>query len=236
VEDVPNRWLGFSVTGFYNDITDHIRSVYDRNIVIGQELVFVPPGPLDPDLQLICEATGYIYAQCNPEGGYDLVDKTAPLYRKQNLNDVKTAGLEARVRLQPHRLLSIDLGYTFQQTHVNDPIVEVSELPNEAPNMIDTLVSLTVPRLDTVFTVQTRWRDRALKETSGTGSIGFATTDKSDPSVLLDMRILQPIGKRFALYADFLNLTDTRVVDSYVVRGRTFFGGVRANFSGAELW
>lgn len=237
VELVPNRWLGLSVTGFYNDITDHIRSTYMGDIVkIGEELVPVPPPPLDDDLALICEAVGYVYAECNPEGGFDIVPILRPLYQKQNLDDVKTRGLEARVRLQPHRLLSVDLAYTYLNTHVADSNIDVSELPNEAPNVVDTLVALTLPRLDTILTVQTRWRDRALTEKSGTGGLGFASTEKSDPSVQVDMRMLQPIGKRFALYADFHNLTDNRVVDSYVVRGRTFFGGVRANFSGAELW
>jgi outer membrane receptor for ferrienterochelin and colicins len=237
-EAVANRWLGFSVTGFYNDITDHIRSTYDRNIPIGEELVYFPPGPIDPDpeLELICEAAGNVYPECNPEGSYRPVPITAPLYRKQNLDDVKTAGLEARVRLQPHRLLAVDIGYTYLNTHVKDTNIDLSELPNEAPNMVDTIVSLTVPRFDSVLTVQTRWRDRALTETSGTGGLGFGSTEKSDPSVQLDMRILQPIGERFALYFDGLNLTNTRVVDSYVVRGRTFFGGVRANFNGSELW
>ena len=149
---------------------------------------------------------------------------------------MKTRGLEARVRLKPHPLLAIDVGYTYLNTHVKDSNVDLSELPNEAPNMVDTLVSLKLPRLDSVLTLQTRWRDRALTETSGTGGLGFGSTQKSDPSVQLDMRILQPIGERFALYADCLNLTNTRVVDSYVVRGRTFFGGVRANFDASELW
>jgi outer membrane receptor protein involved in Fe transport len=236
MELVPNRWVGLSVTGFYNDIKDHIRSTYAGNIPIGEELVYVPPPPLDPDLVLICEATNNYYAECNPEGGYQPVPITSPLYRRQNLDDVQTRGFEARVRLQPHRLLAIDVAYTFQNTHVADSNIDLSELPNEAPNMVDTLVSLTLPRLDTTLTVQTRWRDRALTETSGTGGLGFGSTAKSDPSVQLDMRMLQPIGKRFALYADFHNLTDTRVVDSYVVRGRSFFAGVRANFDGTELW
>jgi outer membrane receptor protein involved in Fe transport len=113
---------------------------------------------------------------------------------------------------------------------VNDSNVQLDELPNEPPHVVDTLVQVTLPKIETSLTVQTRWRDAAATETSGTGLLGFGSPDRSDPSVQVDLRLSQPIGKHFALYADLYNVSDTRVVDSYVVRGRSFFAGVRAGW------
>jgi outer membrane receptor protein involved in Fe transport len=235
-ELVANRWVGLSVTGFYNDIHDHIRSTFAGSIQTGTEVIVVPPPPLDPDLELICQATNDFYPECHPEGGTAEVPIFAPLFRKQNLDDVTTRGIETRLHLQPHKLLAIEVGYTFQNTKVKDSTIQLTELPNEPPHMVDTLVALTLPRLDTTLTVQTRWRDSAVTETSGTGGLGFGSPEESDPSVMVDLRLLQPVWRSFSVYADLYNVTDTRVVDSYAVRGRTFFAGVRANFSGGELW
>ena len=206
----------------------------DGRIQTGTQVIVVPPPPLDPDLALICQATNNFYPECNPEGGTAVVPKFAQLYRKQNLNEVLTRGVETRVRLQPHRRVAFEVAYTFQNTHVSDDEIEISELPNEPPHVVDTLVSVIVPRLESTLTVQTRWRGSAVTETSGTGGYGFVSPHKSDPSVQLDLRMLQPIRGRFELYADFYNLTDTRVVDSYVVRGRSFFFGVRASLGGGD--
>jgi hypothetical protein len=41
---------------------------------------------------------------------------------------------------------------------------------------------------------------------------------------------VQPLRSGLELYADLLNVGDERVVDSYVVRGRTLFVGLRGAF------
>ena len=75
-----------------------------------------------------------------------------------------------------------------------------------------------------------RWRSSALIEGSGTGLLSFAQADRSDPSFTLDLRLIQPISDGYSFYGDLYNATDNRVVDSYVVRGRSFFVGARAVF------
>jgi outer membrane receptor for ferrienterochelin and colicin len=231
MELVPTAWLGLSVTGFHNDIQDHIRSTFDGEYVqTGTDVIVVPPPPLDPDLELICAATGYVYPECNPEGGILEQPRFAPLFEKMNLDDVTTRGIEVRLRWQPHRRIRFEAAYTLLDTRVRDSNVDIDELPNEPPHMVDTLIALTLPRLETQLTVQTRWRDAAPTETSGTGGLGFASPDRSDPSVQVDLRLAQPLTRRISVYGDLYNVTDTRVVDSYVVRGRSFFVGLRGSF------
>jgi outer membrane receptor for ferrienterochelin and colicin len=198
--------------------------------VLGTRQIYVPPPPLNPDLLLICEASGYVYPECFPEGGYIDEDITRPLFRKQNLDDVWTAGIETRLRWQPHRLVAFEAAYTYQKTRVSDSNIDIDELPNEPAHVVDTFLSLTAPRIDTVLTVQTRWRDTAATETSGTGLLGFASPDRSDPSVVVDLRLLQPLYEGISLFVDVYNVSDTRIVDSYVVRGRSFLVGLRGSF------
>jgi len=77
-------------------------------------------------------------------------------------------------------------------------------------------------------------RDRALVEQSGTGLLSFATGEESNTSFEMDLRLLQPleswIGRKVDLFFDLNNVTDTRVIDSLAVRGRSFFVGVQGTF------
>ena len=88
-----------------------------------------------------------------------------------------------------------------------------------------------LPRAETRIAVEAEWRDRAIIETSGTGLLGFSDpATLSEPAFLLNLRIAQPVWRRVEIFFDARNLTDERTIDSYPIRGRTFFLGVRATF------
>jgi outer membrane receptor for ferrienterochelin and colicin len=154
----------------------------------------------------------------------------APLYRKENLSRVHTEGAELRGRWRPHRLADLELAYTYLHTSVSDPDTTLSELPNEPEHVVDAIASFEVPVWRTRLTAQARWRGEALTETSGTGLPGFGSFEESDPSLIVDLRVAQPIGRGFEAYVDVFNVGDERVVDSYVVRGRSFLVGLRARW------
>lgn len=228
-EAVPLRWMSLSVIGFHHDIDDHIRSSFVGSLPIGTEVVDAAPGSnARPGLGLICSATGNYFPECN--GGSLTVPVNAPLFRKNNLDRVRTSGIETRVHVRPHPLCELEVGYTFQNSEVRDSNVALDELPNEPHHVVDLRLELEAPRKGTRLTTQARFRSAALTETSGTGGLGFGSPEKSQPSWTVDLRLEQPIGARAAIYADVYNISDQRVVDSYIVRGRTFFLGVRASF------
>lgn len=157
--------------------------------------------------------------------------RPASLYRKTNLDEVTTQGVEARARFRPHRRIELEAAYTYLDTKVSDGTCPIDELPNEPHHVVDLLAGVELPRLRTRIAALGRWRGEALVERSGTGSCGFASLEESDPSFVVDLRLVQPIGAtRFELYADLFNVGDERIVDSYVVRGRTLFVGLRGRF------
>jgi outer membrane receptor for ferrienterochelin and colicins len=153
-----------------------------------------------------------------------------PLYRKQNLDDVRTRGVEARLLLRPHARFDLSLGYTFMDSEVVDSDVDLDELPNTPRNSADLSTTLRLPRTETALTLNARWRGEAVSETSGTGLLGFGSPEETKPSWVFDLRVLQPVRSWLDLYVDLDNLGDERVVDSYPVRGRTVFVGLRARF------
>jgi len=208
VELSPHSAVALSVVGFANQMHDLIRSVPNGSIPIGTRTVVV----------------------CRPVCIPVEVPILAPLFQKENLDDASSYGVETRARWQPHPRVDLQLGYTWLHTQVEDSTVDIDELPNEPHHVFDALVGVTVPWSETTLTAQARWRGRALTETSGTGLLSFASTEMSDPSWIVDLRIVQPLRWGIELYADVLNVNDERVVDSYVVRGRSFFGGLRARF------
>jgi outer membrane receptor for ferrienterochelin and colicins len=157
-----------------------------------------------------------------------------PVFRKQNLDELRTRGVETRVLLRPHARFDFSLGYTYTDTELVDSDLGLDELPNTPRNVFDATSTLTLPRTETAVTVQARWRDRALTETLGTGGLGFGSPAKSEPSLFIDVRVLQPLRPGIDLYVDLDNLGDQRVEDSYPVRGRTFFVGLRARFDTTE--
>jgi outer membrane receptor for ferrienterochelin and colicins len=207
-ELAPLENLSFAVTGFHNRMRDLIRSRPAGSIQTGTETVTV----------------------CRPICVPVEVPILAPLYRKENLSRVHTEGAELRGRWRPHRLVDFELAYTYLHTSVSDPDTTLSELPNEPEHVVDAIASFEVPVWRTRLTAQARWRGEALTETSGTGLPGFGSFEESDPSLIVDLRVAQPIGRGFEAYVDVFNVGDERVVDSYVVRGRSFLVGLRARW------
>lgn len=214
LEAAPIAALSLAVTGFWNEIEDHIRSTLCR----------------DPAL---CEADGSITIGFDEPiaPGFPPTPIRSPLFVKTNLARVETRGVETRLRWKPHRRVELELAYTWLETEVEDETITITELPNEPEHVVDALVGVELPRTGTRLAALARWRGRALVEASGTGLVSFASLDESDPSWVVDLRLAQPLGgSGLELYADLFNVTDQRVVDSYVVRGRTWFVGLRGRF------
>jgi outer membrane receptor for ferrienterochelin and colicins len=239
-EFTPYKWVSLSAVGFWNDIDDHIRSVTAGSFVYGSETRTVQVPAIDrPGLDLICELTGNFFPECALLGATisQVVtgDLSAQLFRKQNLDSVRTRGVEARLELRPWRFFELHLGYTYMATRVIDStLIDLDELPNEPHHVVDGRVRLEAPETETALVVRARWRDRALVERSGTGLLGFTQPEYSDPSLIVDARLAQPLGENFEVYVDGYNLTDEEVVDSIAVRGRGFLVGVRIRYGGGK--
>lgn len=133
-------------------------------------------------------------------------------------------------------LIELRLGYTWNRSLIEDSNLEPVDdrLPNSPEHVANGAITLTAPRFGTTLTARGQWRDRAVIEPTGTGSISFATRDESNTSFELDMRLRQPLeqwlGHKLELFTDVQNVTDNRVIDSNVVRGRSFLIGLRGNF------
>lgn len=214
LEAAPVAAVSLAVTAFWNEIDDHIRSTLCRDA-------------------RLCRSDGTILTGFDdPIGpGFPPTPRFSPLFVKTNLARVETRGVEGRLRWQPHRRIDLELAYTWLETEVEDETVTIPELPNEPEHVVDGLVGVELPWTGTRLAALARWRGEALTETSGTGGLGFASLEESDPSLVVDLRLVQPLGPSgFELYADLFNATDERVVDSYVVRGRTWFVGLRGRF------
>ena len=240
----PLRFASVSVTGFWNDFDDSIRSVLDGTVVVGSNTAgggdgLLPP-EIDSDFRQLCEdpLVSFRLPGCERfsdgggTGGGGATPIPSNLFRKQNLDSVRTRGVEVRLDLRPHPRVELELGYTLLDTEVRDSDrPELVELPNEPKNVIDARLYVTVPRSETSFAIEAEWRDRAIIETSGTGLLGFADpATLSEPAFLLNVRIAQPVWRNVEVFLDARNLTDERIIDSYPIRGRTFFLGVRASF------
>ena len=139
-------------------------------------------------------------------------------------------GVETRVLLRPHHALGSLARVHVHDTKVVDSDLTLDELPNAPRHAVDVATTVRLPRTETALTLEARWRDHAASETSGTGLLGFGSEEETPASWVFDMRVLQPIRRGIDLYVDLDNIGDERVVDSYPVRGRTFFVGIRARF------
>lgn len=227
-ELLPAPWVSLSSTYFYNDIRDLIRSVLAGSVQTGENVIpaFVPLG-FDPD---VCSLVGSeSLPECQGLQGAITVPITSPLFRKTNLNHVRTQGVETQLVLRPHPRLSLQAAYTFLLTSLEDPLLAgIDQLPNEPAHVVDLEASFRVPGTETLITPRARFRSRALTETSGTGLSSFVSGVYSEPSWVADLRVTQPVGDRYAVYFDLRNFTNTPVVDSYQIRGMNFFFGVRA--------
>jgi len=242
VEWTPRTWLSFSTVGFWNDIEDHIRSTQPEEgglVTVGfEERLVTVPDDIRPGLAFICREVAPPPPVCDAltsgKPQTVLTPDTRTLFRKTNLDTVTTRGFETRMELRPHRRFELQLGYTWLDTEVIDSnLQDLDQLPNEPHHTVDALTRVTAPWIETDFTLQARWRGRAVIETSGTGLLSFAQFEKSDDSLFLDLRVSRPVpGLAAEIYADFRNLTNQRVEDSNVVRGRTWFLGFRMRFGG----
>jgi outer membrane receptor protein involved in Fe transport len=227
VEAAVHERVTLAATAFHNDIEDHIRSLLAGSIHTRTELR--NPPPLTPEQEDLCERFGQALPICSRDPV--AVPIFANLFVKRNLDEVRTRGVETRLRVRPHDRVDLELAWTWLRTEVNDAGAALDELPNEPEHVVDALLGVELPWTRTRVAALARWRGPALTETSGTGSFGFVSLEKSDPSLILDLRLVQPLGDRgLELYADLFNATDERVVDSYVVRGRTVFVGLRGRF------
>jgi outer membrane receptor protein involved in Fe transport len=221
VETNPTRWLSTTVTGFYSETSDYIRASYGgRDIQVGEEVI--PANPVLCNLGILIWCTDRV----SPV--------TSPVFDNANLDDLVSYGIESRVEFRPHALVRLQLGYTWNRSLVEDSNVQADELPNSPEHVANGVVTLTAPRVHTVLTARGQWRDRALIERSGTGLVGFATGEDSNTSFELDLRLRQPLESWLRLpletFVDVQNVTDNRVIDSYVVRGRSFLIGLRGRF------
>lgn len=241
LEWTPRSWVSFSTVGFWNDIEDHIRSTRPPDgglITVGfEERLVTVPEDIRPGLAFICRDAMPPPPICDVlESGVPQTVQspvTRALFRKQNLDTVTTRGFETRIELRPHHRFDLQLGYTWLDTKVVDSnLVGLTELPNEPHHTVDVLTRVTAPWVETDLILQARWRGRALIESSGTGLLGFTTANRSDDSLFLDLRVSRAITPSVEVHADVRNLTDERVEDSNVVRGRTWFLGLRMRFGG----
>jgi outer membrane receptor protein involved in Fe transport len=124
----------------------------------------------------------------------------------------------------------LSAGWTLLDTQVDSAeFPDLHELPNSPRHTLDFQWRFALPPFDTGIGVAARWRGEALTETSGTGLYSFSSGEESRSTWIVDLRITQPITPRLELYADLENLGDQQVLDSYQIRGRTFFLGVRGN-------
>jgi outer membrane receptor protein involved in Fe transport len=222
VELEPARDVALSATLFWNHIDDMIRSGLAGSIQTGTSTI-----TFTRDLE-VCQLAPSL-PQCAPVTVE--VPVTAPLFRKQNLDRVETQGLELLARWRPVDRVEFSLGYTLLETEVDSPtLVGLDELPNSPRHTLDLQTHVRAPRSDTTLTLAARWRDEALVEGSGTGLVTFAEGETSDPSWVVDARLSQPLFGRYEAYLDVLNAFDQRTQDSYEIRGRTLFLGVRGSF------
>jgi outer membrane receptor for ferrienterochelin and colicins len=245
IEWTPARWLNFASTGFYNDIDDHIRSRPAGQIQVGTRTRTVEP---DPALEAICEAQAMFFPpeDWTPEcvaffAGVPITVEEPILsnvFEKANLDSVRTWGVEVQLRLRPWSYAELAVDYTWLRTHVEDPDIDIDELPNEAEHAASVRAVLTSPWYDTSLTTALRYRSGVIPERSGTGLLTFVdSSDRTDPSYQLDFRLTQPIAQPWfaglRVYVDALNVTDERREDSYAIRGRSFVAGISGTFEEA---
>ncbi len=210
--------LFVSATFFSNVVDDYIRSAIAGSIQTG-ELPGSTPDPL-PDICAFLPTD----PSCLPSAPIPIL---APLFQKTNLDKLRTRGVEAQIRYRPHSLLELRAGYGYLTTQVDSPtLIDLDELPNEPRHTVDLDATFTLSRLDTTVLTRARWRDGALVEASGTGLASFSSGNHSHPSWIVDMRVRQPLSEGLSVYLDLRNLTNTKAVDSYEVRGFTVFAGV----------
>ena len=160
------------------------------------------------------------------------------VYKKVNLDSVRTRGAEVRMNLRPYDPWSLELevGYTYLDTDVNDRArPTLKQLPNEPNNVVDARLFFVIPRALTSFAFSAQWRDRAIIENSGTGSPRLrrrhhALRPRLPPRPAHRAAAPEVDGTSRCTWTPGTSRTRA-IIDSYAVRGRTFFVGVRANWN-----
>ena len=141
--------------------------------------------------------------------------------------------VEGQIFWRPLDWALVRAGYTLMDTHVDsEAIPDLEQLPNEPEHTVDLELRLRGHRLsrflgEPELSTVARFRGPALRETSGTGLAGFTSTEHTSSSWVVDMRFELPIAEVVTFNFDVRNLTDEMTVDSYEIRGRTFFAGLR---------
>jgi outer membrane receptor for ferrienterochelin and colicins len=224
----PERVVQLGAALFGNRVEDHIRSVFAGDVRIGTRR-YTRTRPSDDPL---CRHLPPDHPRCVVVE--EVVEPvTRSLFRKANLDRLRTRGLEAQILLRPAPELSLRLGYTFLRTRVQSPLLLVDELPNEPRHTFDLEGMATLPYLDTELALRARWRDEAIPERSGTGLVSFQDPlARTDRSWILDLRLRQPLRENLELYVDLLNLTDEKSVDSYEIRPRRIAVGATLRLNG----
>jgi len=220
LESNPARWLSGTVSGFYNEVDDFIRSqARSQQIVIREEIRFADP--------TLCRLTG---ERCTDE----IEQIFRNVFERSNLDELKSWGVEARLQLRPRDWLELNLGYTWLRTEIESDTLLLDELPNSPRHIANGKLVLRAKDWGTTVTVRASWRDRAFVERTGTGIASFTTTDRSRDSFDVDARLRQSlehlVGADITIFAQANNLTDNRVVDSYRVRGRSFVAGAEVRW------
>lgn len=226
IEANPWRAVSASVVGFYSQTTDRIRAFNNGNsVLIGTTVI-----PANAALCALGSSNPAFLIWCSDR----VAEDRSAIFENRNLDDFEAYGVEVRVELRPSEWVELNLGYTWNRNLVTDSNVDLDELPNAPRHIASARLRLTAPVFGTVLTARGQWRDEAIVETSGTGLLSFAGNRKSDPSFDVDLRVLQPLDRwlhqRMDLFVDARNVTDNRVIDSNVVRGRSFLAGLKWNF------
>jgi outer membrane receptor for ferrienterochelin and colicins len=248
----PLDWMSVASTGFYNDIDDYIRSQFERELVLGRETRLFFPEDLGPEEVTICETQRMFFPdqpelwtpECAAYFAGEPIEREvlikAPLFVKQNLDSVRTWGVESQLRLRVSSYAQISLAYTWLKTKVVQSNIDIDELPNEPEHTVGARVVLKSPWWDTQLATALRWSSGVIPEGSGTGLLSFADpSQKTDPSYQLDFRLAQPVYDTFffhtiRLHFDAMNVTDERRQDSYAIRGRSFIAGISGEFGSAR--
>ncbi len=235
----PADWLSVATAGYYNDLDDHIRSARDGEIPTGTITRLIDP-TFREGLATICEAQALFFPpeqwtpDCvsffNAEPVLATFPRTANLFRKTNLDEVRTWGVESQLRIG-FRYARLLVDYTWLRTDVEDSNVDADELPNEPKHSVSGRLILTVPGIETQLSAAARWRSGVIPEGSGTGSLSFAdASERTNPSYSIDLQAVQPIQSWLNLYFNVENVTDEDREDSYAARGRTWYVGIRGTF------
>lgn len=233
-EIAPLPDLAWSATAYWNEIDGLIRSLFDGQIQTGVNTVFRGGNPPP-----FCRFLGNDYLRfpdCSPVPIPFTSPVRSDLFRLQNLDSVRTRGVESQLYWSPLEWLVLRAGYTYTDSKVDsERLPDLEQLPNEPPHTLDLEGRVTLPSPGRwIGAAQlggvARYRSEALAETSGTGLAGFTSNERTRPSWVADLRLTLPVADSFTLNFDVRNLTNEETVDSYEIRGRSYYAGLRVRW------